>query len=60
MSEHGFYIRWLRTNRVDQTLRFVEGICLHRKSREIREEEKIEKDLILNRRAQHVLSYPLI
>ena len=57
-SIHGFYIRWLlislcalRTHGVNQTFRFVEGIWLHRKSRQIRFFLS-EKDLVFIIRAQ--------
>ena len=56
---HGFYIRWLLiftmpTYGVNQEFRVVEGIWLHRESRQI-----FEKDLFYIRLAQHVLSYHL-
>ena len=44
----------MRTYGVNQAFRFIEGLCLHRKSRQIR---FLGKDII---RAQHVLSHTIL
>mgnify|MGYP007015541833 CR=1 FL=1 len=46
----------MRIYGVNQAFRFVEGIWLHQKSRQIRE-KKIGKDLFCIIPAQHALSY---
>ena len=48
----------MRTHGVNQAFQFVEGIWLHRKSRQI--QKKIGKELFHIIRAQHALSYHLI
>ena len=48
----------MRTHGVNQAFRFVEGIWLHRKSRQIR--FSVGKDLFYFISAQHVLNYQLL
>ena len=48
----------MRTHGVNQAFRFVEGIWLHRKSRQIRFFS--EKDLVYIIRAQHEMSNHLL
>ena len=48
----------MRTYGVNQAFRFVEGIWLHRKCRQIRR-KKIGKEIFYTIHAQHVLSYYL-
>ena len=48
----------MRTHGLNQAFRCVEGIWLHRKSRQIR--KYFRKRLILHHTSEHVLSYHLI
>ena len=45
----------MRTHGVNQAFRFVEGICLHRESRQIR--FFCKRPILQHVRAQHVLTY---
>ena len=48
----------MRTYGVNQAFRVVEGIWLHRGSRQIRDKKNLKIPIII--RAQHVLSYHLV